>query len=784
MKTMPYKLELQIPENDSQEIIVQDVITLGSDPSNDICLQDFGLAPKHCIFRLQQEVLTVFNIGGSKPLQIGKQKLDLGKTYILDHGDEIHFGELAIGVFEVENKIEDDEEIPPPPPLSLGTPASQLEPESDEQQMITPAAEPTSLNIAELIEKAKAQSEPASDKAPRRQKKKVKEKSRENTHWDELNVLDETETKDSNKTFSKLLYLTSKLKKVLTQRPLRDRQVKAEPIKKIVTGPPKIKIDRSENIPGFIPRFFAFAFNITLAGLVAQTIFDVPSAVIVFTELLEKFHYALSLMPEISFLNEVIRLFTPQFLAAVIVYYFLEFIFSLLLGRSLGYTLLGIYESSGFITSRIKALIRTFFGLITFPFIIFDAPSFFRRRSFKEVLSFSHLEFKRNFIGYLTTLVLLPALLMVFLLADAFNKKDMILTWQYQEITPLKRSESERPISFLGISLPWNEDWSNSLIPSVTPKHLAEHYSEKERAPKVGLTLLAQGAKASLYPGPQYSAKDWFEVFNSKNLPARLLNPSWQDFIELSTAPGPVAQEIKDQMRLLFLAGFTDYLADPLNLIEYVRVFGPYLPPIESWRNSFINESSLKRGDQLRWVRNTNRDLLIKQYEKDDSIIIEHYFLDRTPFQSLLLVGDKKDRAFLVEMSQRFIQQARPLALGTTGTSVQDETIAPLELTNLLSQWMDHLLKNKRSPAPEKLDDLYELFFQLAGETLGLAEDDPKRRLLDLEISRFSTIVDQSEVTEESFVLKGQLLKLFEAYQEQTSSFFVRESYNALDNIK
>lgn len=783
---MPYRLEIQIPENDPQDIIVQESLSIGSDPSNDICLQDFGLAPKHCIFRQQQGVLTILNIGGSKPFKIGKQKLELGKTYILDDNDKIQFGDLVIVIDEFEPSediIEDEleEDLSP----SLGTPSADLAPDPDEEEEIEDQGyDPTSINVAEMIAKAKEES----GKHDIQEIKKGLKKQKEKTHWDELPMdLDDEDEEDEDtdeKTSSKLMQLTRRLKQILVNRPKRDHVVKAEPIKKIVTKSPRAKAGKLENIPGFIPRFFAFAFNLTLTGLVVQTIFDVPSAVILFTDLLDKTHLAIAKMPEISFVTDLIKLFTPEVLASILVYYILEFIFALLLGRSLGYTLLGIYENSGFITSRIKAIIRTSVGLFTFPFIIFDAPAFFRRRSLKEVLSLSSLGFHQTFIGYLTTLILLPALLMVFLLADAFNKKDMLLTWQYQELPPMQQQISQKALPFLGVNLSWQDEWSESALPSLSPAHVLERFQEKDRQPRMGITLIKEDSQVSLYPGPQYSAQDWFKIFNSRNLPVRLINPEWQEFIELSPAQGPVAPVMRDQMRLLFLAGFTDYLADPLNLIEYIRVFGPLLPPIETWRNSFMNTSSLKPGDQLRWVRNSGRDLLIKQHEKEDLLFIEHYFLDQTPFKSILLVGSKKDQAFLEELSQNYLQQARPLRVGVVGQQEQEELTPSLELTQQLSQWMDHLLRNKVAPTEENLEALYELFFVLSGETLGLGEDHPLQQQLNQEISRFQAFLESTEVEEAGLELKNKLQQLFEAYQQKRSSFFMRDSYNTLDNIE
>lgn len=779
IELMPYRIEIQIPENDPQEIIMSESLSIGSDPSNDVCLQDFGLAPKHCIFRQQQGVLTVLNIGGSKPFKIGKQKLELGKMYILDHNDQIKFGDLTIVIDEFDPTSDEIElEEAPAKKNIFGTPASELAPDPDEEEdqqdeslQAASPAEPTSLSVEEIIARAKE----ASGEHNLKEIKKEKPKKAEPTHWDELNIGEQTKTQEG-KTSSRLLQLTQKLKQILVSRPKRETAVKAEPIKKIVTHNPKVKFGKLENIPGFIPRFFAFAFNLTLTGLIVQTVFDIPKAVTIFSDLLDKTQELIALTPQIAFLKDVLQVFTPEVLASILVYFILEYFFSLLLGRSLGYTLMGIYENSGFITARIKALVRTTVALLTFPFIIFDAPAFFRRRTLKEVLSFSSLGFHQTFVSYLSALILLPALLLVFLLADAFNKKDLPLVWQYQEHQTTSKELKSYPLSFLGVNLIWEDDWNENILPSLMPNFLIENNPEKLKAQKVGLSLMTDNGAVSIYPGAQYSALEWFRIFNSRNWPVRVINPKWQEFIELSVGPGPVETEMKDQMRMLFLAGFTDYLADPLHLLEYVQVFGPLLPPIETWREQFMSKMHLNNGDQLRWVKNGNRDLMIIQRKNEDQIMIEHIFLDHTPFKSLILIGNDKVQNELIDISQKYIQQSRLLGRGMVGA--QDVASFPFEMITLLSQWMDHLQENKLPLPKDSMNKLYQEFFHLAGEVLGLENAHPLKKQFDLEFGRLMTFLESTQVPEENLELKNKFQKLHEAYSQRQSSFFARDSYN------
>lgn len=788
IKTMPYRLEIQIPENDHQDVIIKDSLTIGSDPSNDICLQEYGLAPKHCLFREQQGVLTLMNIGGSKPFKIGKQKLELGKTYILDHKDRIQFGDLVILVDEFDPTNEEVvlEEIEPK--NILGTPIGDLadDPDADEEmeeEETDPShapAEPTSLSVDEIISRAR---EASGEHVLADIRKTGKKKSKESTHWDELSVGETTENRNE-KTSSKLFQLTQKLKKILINRPKREQAVKVEPIKKIVTTNPKVKIGKLENIPGFIPRFFALCFNLTLTGLIVQMIFDIPSAEAGFIELQERAKAFLLTIPELGLFTETFNSADPEVLASILVYFVLEYFFSFLFGRSLGYTLMGIYENSGFISTRMKALLRTTLALLTFPFLIFDIPAFFRRRTLKEVLSFSSFGFHQSFLSYLTALLLLPAFLLVFLLADAFNKKDLPLAWEYQEVPAASEEVKRTSLKFLGFQLAWDEEWTSNTLPSLTPGRLLSlQQNESNLAkPKLGVAVGLSEGLISFYPGRIYSAQAWFRLFNSRNIPVRFINPQWHEFVELSEAPGPVSPEMKDQMRMLFLASFTDYLADPLNLLQYVQIFGPLLPPIETWRDHFMQNLMLNQNDNLRWVRNGGRDLLVRQIELEQEFVIEHIYLDQTPFRSLVLTGPLEQKELVREISHKYFHPARPIRRGPV--AIEELTNPPFVLLDYLAQWLEHIQENKLPLPLDSMDKIDQGFFDLAGETLGLAPEDPIRQQFGVEFSRLIKFLDNAELLAEGQELRGRLKLILKAYQEQRSSFFIRDSYNQLDKTE
>ncbi|MBT6326193.1 MAG: FHA domain-containing protein, partial [Bdellovibrionales bacterium] len=105
---LSYILDIRPPEGDHKRITVNKRITLGSSKEVDLSMNDVGLSPTHCSFKLQNEVLSIHNLG--KETFIGKKELHSGKMYILDKGDKLTIGELEVLIRQDEIEEEEEEE--------------------------------------------------------------------------------------------------------------------------------------------------------------------------------------------------------------------------------------------------------------------------------------------------------------------------------------------------------------------------------------------------------------------------------------------------------------------------------------------------------------------------------------------------------------------------------------------------------------------------------------------------------------------------------------------------
>ena len=98
------RLCFDFPEEDQETILLTTKIVVGSDPDVDFCIQDYGLAPQHLVFRQKQGVVSVINLGNSDSVKINKFKLQHGKKYLLAEDDVVVIDEIEIFTHRLQRK--------------------------------------------------------------------------------------------------------------------------------------------------------------------------------------------------------------------------------------------------------------------------------------------------------------------------------------------------------------------------------------------------------------------------------------------------------------------------------------------------------------------------------------------------------------------------------------------------------------------------------------------------------------------------------------------------------
>ena len=155
-------------------------------------------------------------------------------------------------------------------------------------------------------------------------------------------------------------------------------------------------------------------FAESLPSLVGQ--FSGPLYELLFKAYLDKLLAATPLLN--SFFNEVIL--NPNFtkiLIFILLVFCLRILSVLVFGVTIGQKLIGLKVSGNIILTRIQGFFREAIGFILFPFVVFDLPCLFGKRTFKEILTGSRLSTESSFISLILGLLLIPILGALFLLS-------------------------------------------------------------------------------------------------------------------------------------------------------------------------------------------------------------------------------------------------------------------------------------------------------------------------------------------------------------------------------
>ena len=158
----------------------------------------------------------------------------------------------------------------------------------------------------------------------------------------------------------------------------------------------EIKLEQkkpSQKLPvaGALSRFFAFLVDC----LVAVCIYNLLNPYEAFEKVISFLRNdILSLfVSQSGFINKLVTEFS--FLIDFSSFLILFLIFSqAIVGVSIGQSLIGIYsQKDSLLMKRLKGFFRAILGVITMPFLVFDMPALFPKRTFKEKLTKSYLFF-------------------------------------------------------------------------------------------------------------------------------------------------------------------------------------------------------------------------------------------------------------------------------------------------------------------------------------------------------------------------------------------------------
>ncbi len=614
-----YILEIKIPDQDSKRVPIQGRLTIGSGKDVDVSIGDYGLAPRHCVFKENNEILTVQNTGGEDAVQVGKQKLAHGKMYIVDKGDSVKAGEITFVIRTEEAEVhyvdEDGSTL-------SGTLADELDIDEEE------SAEVSKSIIAKL-----------SGFFKRKPKEEVEEEEVEEDTG-KIQVIDHTEEEEEEQTPAARLIKASGagLGKV------KSNNIKVSPF---------LKSKRA----GIIIRLIAFLMNLTI--VYAVYLYALPLLKI--EELFQK-NYDL-LMPFVDKFLPVVQPHIPENILTTVLSYTtfkilfifiaLEILSSMLFSCSLGLFLLGVTSNGTFLGKRIKAVLRSVFSFVTSPLLITELPILLKYRTLKEVLSHSQLEKRNNFLSIILGFTVAPVVILAAFLWPLVNDPILLKMPEYVEIakTPVKKGKREKNYvgasTTLGFKVSLYKKPSLEFLPSLEKSGL-----------KFYIFDLKKGQKVVLSKSKEIDLNDQFKIMLEQNPFFSSYSPELHKFMsEQKDSPG-VEREIRNLTRDSL--GIT-----PNRIHEILLEHGPYINGIMAIRIKIL--SSLGINDKFKATfYQAGRTYYLLIDGQNTGVTQNIYILPLggmtiTPFQ---FTFKTKDRSLANNFIENFFKKARTLKKG------------------------------------------------------------------------------------------------------------------------
>ena len=424
-----YVLDVRVPKKDANRIQITEQMTIGSDPSCDIHIPDHNLAPLQGRFRYQNEVLTLTQFGPEENAKLGRQKLKPGKMYIIDKGDKISFFDIKI-IIRMEKVLK--EEL-----------------EEEEYEEIDVDEDSTDPNINPLDE--------------------IPEDDEEYEYVEEEVVyVEEADEEDEKKPKGPGLF--AKLKGLFKRKKKKEeKEDKKTPVLPRGVKRPEIKVKKGKKIhapvPGFLIRLIALLFEaiwtVGIATFVLEELkltkefskYQAKVQNLIVPHMTKGWNFLLTeiknlkLPIEAEYFNQANTFFLNNVTSATIwkfglIFIIIGLISNLVFATSLPLFFLGVGEKGNFLFSRIKAIIRFPLGILLAPFLIFDLPCLIKKRTLKEVLTFSRLYTRNKVLPILGSFLILPLItIAMFMFPLGLDFNSYLAKVEVGPLTPIKKSK-------------------------------------------------------------------------------------------------------------------------------------------------------------------------------------------------------------------------------------------------------------------------------------------------------------------------------------------------------
>lgn len=687
-----YQIKLEAFEG-SPEYKLEKSLAIGSEVG-DILIEEEGIAPRHCTFVLNQDVVLLMDNGSSSGTYIGKKKLEAGRAYIVSESDEIWVHDILIKL----EKISKAEEII----VNEDITAEDIERELDQ-------------TIPDLV-----------------------------------------------------------LEEII---PKKEKEFKTEPRPYAKVDEPTISYIKVSNINAANTFIRVLAFLVDCSFLYALlSLYGQEETSKLVSEFISFDSFTAFVLAEahtyIPNLNDMVETLgigeLDLFLKTMFQFYFIFIVYrvitTLVLGATLGQTLLGLKVSANLLVARALGVVREILWGLTSPFVFLThIGTLLSKRSLQEVLSFTRLESSSFLKTSLLTIVVLPLCLGLVLVAPVlkgFSEPELII---YQNDLKKKESVEATIVSFSKTMKVGSLNADRAFAAGRIEQQGQRTFFFPE------IIFEQDNSALSIQLKKNFSFPSILRILFSQMFLDQVSFPELRSFANASDNLKKEFQTKQANIELMQMSGeldqiFQSFLNPSLaNLGEIIPSFGPMAQAMMDFRQAL---SQLVDGEieevRLTYFGQHPVVLLSKKYELDRLYFFPIGMIE-TPFYELSLARGEVINAKINKLHQEVFN----------GFIFSEEFSLGAENTSLTAfQVVDELAK---IVADKEVDEkkIFEFYFNQAKDLMLTEESENQFFLANL--NKVLRLVDKSNSEAKYMHLIQSLSELKNAVEIGDKAFFTPE---------
>lgn len=406
----------------------------------------------------------------------------------------------------------------------------------------------------------------------------------------------------------------------------------------------------------------------------------------------------------------------------IVMFMLIRLISTLIFGVSLSELLLGVGSAGNLIWKRIGGGLRVLVGMVTGPFIVFDLPAVISRRTFKELLTFTHTFIISKFWTIIGAVLLLPLMLAIALVSPLIQGFELPTAIAINEKVDQRMKVKTQEGPTVTPTIDTSESLNVELIYDPAQLAVIPHFKFQGVRNKItlknGLQFYQkdQGGVVGFETYKTFDLKELLGIGMRGNVFLFDKFPQIYNFVYSAEGNNPAFRAIENQVtQLAFSNEVIDFIKmsfslDAQNAFEKMQTDTFLIKGLIDFKSSFLSLIEYKDFDRIGFIKIGN------------TIFMRISYIKQRPFDLIipLMKGDgrifkisfeKKDNLDAVA-SKFYKYNLEKSDWNPELKKTESETMSPLQVLDLFSNSKVKVIQ------PERAQALYGYYFESSSSIL------------------------------------------------------------------